>query len=350
MRISILTTHLTGHGGTETVVKKFLNGFQNKKKYQMRLVIDGDSDDKSWLNEIAEDVRIKIFRSHNNFFKLAFAFFFLLRTNDEIVIITDTRLLFIAKLVKKILLRKYVLISWMHFSLVNSNVVNINFLKNADYHFAISSGISRQLQAIGINKSRIFTIFNPTEKVKNLIYPCNSKTKKHFVYVGRIQFEGQKNIKLLLDSLAIAHDNWQLDVYGDGIDLEKCRAYSGIKGLEEKINWHGWVNNPWDKIKRCDGLLLSSTYEGFPMILLEALAHGVPCISTNCPTGPEDLIQNDINGFLVKSGSAEEMKNAINKILTGKFQSNPKDIAASMQFFYDAQYFNRVDEIFKKLN
>ena len=59
------------------------------------------------------------------------------------------------------------------------------------------------------------------------------------------------------------------------------------------ITWHGWVDKPWEKINSASCTLLLSKFEGFPMVILESLSYGIPVISSDCPTGPEDLIIDD---------------------------------------------------------
>lgn len=349
MKISVMTAHLSGHGGTETVLRKFVNGLQTERMYNIKLIIDGDSDEKSWMETISSEVNCKIFASHNNFLKLIFALLTFLFSNDDIFILTDTRLILVARIVKKIFFKKYTIVSWIHFSIFDSSSVNTKYLKCADYHLAISSGISRQMVSLGIKKDRIFTIFNPVSKSQNLIFPTAEGKIKNFIYIGRIQFLGQKNLKLLIDALSKQEKNWQLDVYGDGEELGKCEEYAEKLGLNTRIRWNGWVSDPWGKIKKCDALLLTSKFEGFPMILLESLAHGVPCISSKCPTGPEDIIQEGKNGFLFENGNQQELEGLINRVIGCTSVVSPKIISESVNDFYDEKYFIIVNKILRKI-
>ncbi|WP_170684982.1 glycosyltransferase, partial [Escherichia coli] len=70
--------------------------------------------------------------------------------------------------------------------------------------------------------------------------------------------------------------------------------------------WHGCQKHPWkvvrQDIKKVSALLLTSSFEGFPMTLLESMSWGIPCISADCVSGPGDIIQPDVNGHLYQPG------------------------------------------------
>lgn len=349
MKIMVMTPHLSGKGGTETVLGKFVNGLQAKENYNIRLIINGGSDDQDWVEEISSKVKKNIFSFHNNFLKLLYACYTFLFSHDDALILIDTRLILIARIVKKLFLKKYKIISWIHFSIFNSTSVKVKYLKYADYHFSISSGISKQIESLNVEKKSIFTIYNPVTKTDYKVSRTVQGDFKRFVYVGRIQFNHQKNLKLMLDTLATLNSNWKLDVYGDGEDLEKCKEYANSLGIGKYIKWWGWVNNPWAEITSADALLLSSNYEGFPMILLEALAHGLPCVSADCPTGPEDVIKDGINGFLFRKEDQSSMRSAVSKILSNEFSQTTDVVKNSIAEFYDDQYFSNVDHILKKI-
>ena len=100
--------------------------------------------------------------------------------------------------------------------------------------------------------------------------------------------------------------DWKLHVLGDGSDFEKCQAYGRELNIDDRIVWYGWQQHPWklvqQDIKKVSALLLTSSFEGFPMTLLEALSWGIPCISADCVSGPVDIIQPDVNGHLYQPG------------------------------------------------
>lgn len=143
------------------------------------------------------------------------------------------------------------------------------------------------------------------------------KRKNEIVTVGRLT--EQKNHYLLIDSFKeVSKDfpNFKLKIIGDGNLKDSLINYSKKCGLEDKIIFRGNIENVKDEIYKSKVFVLSSDYEGMPNALMEAMALGIPCISTNCPIGgPKFLIEDNINGILVDVNDKDEMVKAIKKIL-----------------------------------
>ena len=145
----------------------------------------------------------------------------------------------------------------------------------------------------------------------------SGKRNKEIVSVGRL-YE-QKNHKLLIDSfseLPSRFDDYKLIIYGEGYLRNELQSYIAKKGLQNRVLLAGKVDDVANKIRKSACFVLSSDYEGMPNALMEAMALGLPVVSTDCPCGgPKELIQNGKNGVLVEIDSREELKNAIVKIL-----------------------------------
>ena len=93
--------------------------------------------------------------------------------------------------------------------------------------------------------------------------------------------------------------------------------------LENRVFLKGEVENIEEKIEKASIFVLSSKYEGMPNALMEAMALGVPCISTDCPCGgPKFLIQNGVNGILAKVDKKEDIVQGIRKILSDEKFAN----------------------------
>ena len=77
------------------------------------------------------------------------------------------------------------------------------------------------------------------------------------------------------------------------------------------------------------------------MVLAESLSRGLPCISSNCPTGPDDLIINGFNGFLYDINDYQKLREILNDFIEGKVDFKTKDVKSSLDNYYDPKYINR---------
>lgn len=152
-------------------------------------------------------------------------------------------------------------------------------------------------------------ILNPVDTTG---YPIHDFTheKKEIVTVGRL--EPQKNQKLLIDAFSLIADelaDYSLVVYGEGSLREELEAYIKEKRLQDRVFLPGAKSNIQDYIKDAALFVLSSDYEGIPNALIEAMAIGLPCVSTDCsPGGARELIQNGTNGVIVPCGDFNELE------------------------------------------
>lgn len=139
-----------------------------------------------------------------------------------------------------------------------------------------------------------------------------------FVAVARINT--QKNYPLMIRAFAQAakdDPSCTLDIYGAG-SPEKIQATQELicqLGMEKRIHLCGWRRDISDVLLQYDAFLMSSDYEGMPNALAEAMSAGLVCLSTDCKTGPKDMICSGTNGILAKTGDAASYADGIVSIL-----------------------------------
>ena len=124
---------------------------------------------------------------------------------------------------------------------------------------------------------------------------------KQAICVGR--YNEQKGYEYMIEAWTIVsqrHPDWILHVYGEGGIKDELQRLIDERGINEKMILHDPVNNIIDKYLESSICLLSSRYEGFGMVLIEAMECGVPCVSFDCPYGASDIIQNGEDGYLVE--------------------------------------------------
>ena len=136
---------------------------------------------------------------------------------------------------------------------------------------------------------------------------------KNIISVGRL--EEQKNHQLLIDAFAEVKDYFpseNLIIYGEGNLRGKLEKQIRDLGLEERVFLPGSTSDIGQKLSLAKVFVLSSDYEGLPNALMEAMAAGVPCISTDCPCGgPKSLIRNSKEGMLVPCNDANQMAKSL---------------------------------------
>lgn len=126
----------------------------------------------------------------------------------------------------------------------------------------------------------------------------NSKKEKIILNVGRL--DHQKNQDLLIRAFAnINNDDWSVNIIGEGSNRVMYEQLIKVLNLEEKVNLLGNQPDMETYYNQSSIFVFTSRYEGFPNALMEAMSFGLPCISTDCPSGPSELISNDLNGFLI---------------------------------------------------
>ena len=189
-------------------------------------------------------------------------------------------------------------------------------------------------------KSKI--IFNPVGKQ---FYGVKRSDNPHnIITVGRLF--SQKNHALLIKAFSKIADEFSdenLIIYGEGDLRPELEDLVRNLGLEDRVFLPGSAANILEKLAEAKIFVLSSDYEGMPNALMEAMAVGVPVISTDCPCGgPSMLIQNNVNGFLVPCDDEDALSLALMKLLNSK---NMKDIGANGK--RSAKTFNE-DEIYKQ--
>ena len=180
------------------------------------------------------------------------------------------------------------------------------------YADRISLQCKEQLKCNRLFKKKCFVSFNP---IKDNWSDDNDRTydKLSLFSVGRLT--KQKNFELAIKAINKIHatnENISLDIYGDGELKDKLERLIKELNANEYIKIHPFSNNLKEQFLKFNIYLSTSKYEGFPNSLVEAMMSGLVCLSTPCPTGPKEIIDNGINGFLFKN--IDELADILDKL------------------------------------
>lgn len=196
---------------------------------------------------------------------------------------------------------------------------------------AVSTGVADDLSAfIRVPRDRITVIHNPlqlpaTLPDREIAAGCWPTGTKRILAVGALK--SAKNYPLLLRALAKVRERMPVSllILGDGLLREALEVQVTQGGLEDAVIFAGFDTDPWPYYAAADLFVLSSDYEGFGNVLVEALYAGLPVVSTDCPNGPSEILEGGRFGALTNCGDARMLALAIIKQLESP-ASNSADL------------------------
>ena len=357
MNVLLICRTLDGCGGMETMIRTLLMGLNATLHQNASLLILNVSHKRARSLTWKESLPITEVHSSVPRFLLHYRYLFTVaeyvkKHRIDAVICADEHCVHIADLARRVFHLNFKLVSWMHFSLHTIKRTRLAWLKVADANIAISRPIASQLTSIDCKN--VFTLFNcVTEKnyllSDNAFSPESPQRKKaKFLYIGRLTFDGQKRIRFMLQGLSSLSFAWELHLVGAG-DIARLKAYASDLGLTDKVIFHGWQKDPWAYIEETIGsvscTLLTSAFEGMPMALIESISFGIPCISSDCQSGPADIIRNGENGYLFDTDSLPSFVEALEKIYIKGVALDSRQIQEQGKPFYSESYFGKINEI-----
>jgi GalNAc-alpha-(1->4)-GalNAc-alpha-(1->3)-diNAcBac-PP-undecaprenol alpha-1,4-N-acetyl-D-galactosaminyltransferase len=169
--------------------------------------------------------------------------------------------------------------------------------------------------------------------------------------MGRLDY--QKGFDLLIEAfvrVAEGNPNWSLVILGEGPERHRLEDQIHEHGLEKRVRLCGWVSDPATVLRNSDAFVLSSRFEGFPNALLEAMALGLPSISFDCPSGPADIIRQEVDGLLVSPGDVPALSAAIRRLMSDDQLRGRlgKEAVHVVERFSSERYFATWDEVLQK--
>lgn len=249
--------------------------------------------------------------------KLAFRLIKFLRKNQiDILFMAGSLPIPLVGLISKFVSTKIVFCD--HENLAGRDKKSVLFRKFAckisDKVVVLTKDTLREYKKIfNISDDKIFQIYNYVDYKPNKM---SDVSNKKIISVGRISPE--KGFDMAVDVAEIVfrkHSDWIWDIYGDGPDFEKIRLKIKEKNLENNVIMHGADANVREKYADCSICVLPSYREGFAVVLLEAKISGLPVVSFDCDSGPSEIINGEVDGYLVPCYNIRVMAQRICKLI-----------------------------------
>lgn len=194
----------------------------------------------------------------------------------------------------------------------NQNIITVSH--------ALIDDITNQM---GIKPKMIKNIYNPFdfEKIRERGNEINENIPKEKYIIYAAKFENRKNQKLLVNAYKKANINLPLVLIGnthtdsDKKYLKELKELIKELEIENKIIFSGFQKNPYPWVKNAELFVMSSNSEGLPLVLVEALILGTNIVSTDCPTGPNEVLIDELEGFLSPVNDVEKLAQNIRNAL-----------------------------------
>lgn len=226
--------------------------------------------------------------------------------------------------------------------------------RRADGLVAVSAGVAQDLRRLGFSDDRIHVIRNPVdvERLRQLasvgLPPAMQDKTPYVVSLGRLT--EAKDFPTLLRAYAISalRGSHRLIIVGEGEQRANLENLMGDLGLADRVLLTGAMDNPHGVVAGAAMHVLSSRWEGYPNVLLEALALSVPVVATDCPHGPREILNGGRYGRLVPVGDAVALASAMDAELKQPSMAGEAVLAAHNPQVIAACYLASLDGTYEK--
>lgn len=182
---------------------------------------------------------------------------------------------------------------------------------------AVSEGVKIGLKSIHISPERVSVITNPVFGTNRYTFEHKAPSplsNRYILGVGRLDY--QKGFDLLLSAFhTLKQSDTHLVILGQGSEKSALVIMAQKLGIEKRVHFPGFISNIEIWYRNAECFVLSSRMEGYPNVLLEAMANSCPVVSFDCNYGPSEIIEHNENGLIVPDGDVEALGKAIDRVL-----------------------------------
>ncbi len=321
MKILVLTPNLHC-GGAEKVLSLLSKEWQRKQNVSFCLFDTSNQffnvDTK--IYDLNAPAKIKILFKVYNYFIRIYKFQKILKEeNPDLVVSFTESANFVSILGCTIANKRKILIisvrtNLQHYSTITRAMARL--LYNLSNKVVVPSyGLKNLIYNIGIKKEKLRVINNPVQFIpnKNNLQNKVNFQKPYIIAVGRLSKE--KGFGRLIESFSNLDTDINLVFIGEGPERLKLEKLCKILNVERRVHFLGFMKDFDNYYKNARFLALTSYYEGWPNVILEAMSFRCPVIAFDCDFGPREIIQNNINGILVEQGNKNLLTKKMLKLI-----------------------------------
>jgi len=224
-----------------------------------------------------------------------------------------------------------------------SHLIRWSYSK-ADLIVAVSNGVKCELcRVLKLPQKSVKVIYNPvvSQKIFDLSkLPVNHPwfrviEKPVLLSAGRLSIQKDFNTLIRAFSLVVSKFECKLIILGEGDKRGELEGLIKELGIDNKVDMPGFVDNPFSYMSKATLFVFSSPSEGFPNVIVQSMAVGTPVISTDCKSGPDEILEGGKYGTLVPVGNVDIMANKILECLnnSNEFKNNSKQLIERAEYF-----------------
>lgn len=324
-------------GGAERITVSLANGIASRS-IDVDLVLVNKVGKSSYFDSIEEGVRVTNLQESRTLTSIVGFRRYLNESRPDVVISALTHIN-VAAILARVAARHRPRLIVVEHNQMSKNIDQINGLvrlayaavpwvyRRADLIGAVSEGVKADLvDRANLSAERISVLHNPV--VTSLLKRQSRLNSNHPwleqgeppVVLGVGRLIPQKNFKMLIEAFAQLRKDRRarLMILGQGPDRAELERLAQSTGYDDDIAFLGFVDNPFAFMRQAAVFALSSDWEGLPTVLIEAMACGAAVISTDCPSGPSEILLGGEIAPLTPPGDAEAFAKALNFVLSSK--------------------------------
>ncbi|HMP85357.1 MAG TPA: glycosyltransferase [Candidatus Paceibacterota bacterium] len=293
------------------------------------IVLDLVGEYKEIIPDNVEVIDLGSRRAKNSIFKLRNVF---LREKPDFVLATLPQISIVVFFASLLILKKPKIINRIS-NYYSKEMEEISFFNN----FFYKKSLLNSYKIITLCEDMKFDLLNRLKMSENKVIVINNPLDLNFIYnikkhivkppkdypiilsCGRlVKQKGHEYLIGAMVDVVKHYPNAILKIIGSGPEFKYLNNLIIKLNLQKNVFLLGFVENPYKYMCLSDVFCLPSLWEGFPNSLIEAMACGIPVISTNCPTGPLEILENGKNGLLINVKNKKEISDGIIKIINNK--------------------------------